>query len=74
MTKPLRLTKKAVQLVPNSDMFVGNLAEAYYLAGQKEPRADYLRVAISLAYKDLQVNRECVRQGRLALWYGKRVT
>jgi eukaryotic-like serine/threonine-protein kinase len=65
--------EKAVQLVPNSDMFVGNLAEAYYLAGQRERAMTTFDQAIALAYKDLQVNpREAATKGRLALWYGKK--
>ncbi|MCU1241396.1 MAG: hypothetical protein JWO71_2122 [Candidatus Acidoferrum typicum] len=65
--------EKAVQLVPNSDMFVGNLAEAYYRAGQKDRALSTFESAISLAYKDLQVNpRDAQTKGRLALWYGKK--
>jgi serine/threonine protein kinase/tetratricopeptide (TPR) repeat protein len=65
--------EKAVQLVPNSDMFVGNLAEAYDLAGQKERALSTFEQAISLAYKSLQVNpRDATTKGRLALWYGKK--
>jgi eukaryotic-like serine/threonine-protein kinase len=65
--------EKAVQLVPNSDMFVGNLAEAYSLAGQKDRAQTTFEQAISLAYKGLQVNpRNAGIKGRLALWYGKK--
>jgi serine/threonine protein kinase/tetratricopeptide (TPR) repeat protein len=65
--------EKAVQLVPNSDMFVGNLAEAYALAGQKDRAQATFDQAISLAYKGLQVNpRSAGIKGRLALWYGKK--
>ena len=54
-------------------MFVGNLAEAYFLAGQKERALSSFESAISLAYKDLQVNpRDAQTKGRLALWYGKK--
>ncbi len=71
--KAIAAYEKAVQLVPNSDMFVGNLAEAYYLAGQKERALTTFESAISLAYKDLQVNpRNASAKGRLALWYGKK--
>jgi eukaryotic-like serine/threonine-protein kinase len=65
--------QKAVELVPNSDMFMGNLAEAYDLAGQKEKGLATFEQAISLAYKSLQVNpRDAITKGRLALWYGKK--
>jgi serine/threonine protein kinase/tetratricopeptide (TPR) repeat protein len=65
--------EKSVQLVPNSDMFVGNLAEAYDLAGQKDRALTTFEQAISLAYKGLGVNpRDAITKGRLALWYGKK--
>jgi tetratricopeptide (TPR) repeat protein len=65
--------EKAVQLVPNSDMFVGNLAEAYALAGQTDRAQTTFEQAIALAYKELQVNpRSAGIKGRLALWYGKK--
>jgi serine/threonine protein kinase/tetratricopeptide (TPR) repeat protein len=65
--------EKAVQMVPNSDMFVGNLAEAYDLAGQKERGLSTFEKAIALAYQALQVNpRDAIIKGRLSLWYGKK--
>jgi serine/threonine protein kinase/tetratricopeptide (TPR) repeat protein len=65
--------EKAVQLVPNSDMFVGNLAEAYALAGQTDRAQATFEQAIALAYRGLQVNpRNAGIKGRLALWYGKK--
>jgi len=71
--KSISAYEKAVQLVPTSDMFVGNLAEAYYLVGQKDRAQATFEQAISLAYKELQVNpRDAVTKGRLALWYGKK--
>jgi serine/threonine protein kinase/Flp pilus assembly protein TadD len=71
--KAISTYEKAVQLVPNSDMFVGNLAEAYDLAGQKDRALNTFEQAISLAYKGLQVNpRDAITKGRLALWYGKK--
>jgi tetratricopeptide (TPR) repeat protein len=54
-------------------MFVGNLAEAYDLAGQKQRALSTFEKAISLAYKGLGVNpRDAGTKGRLALWYGKK--
>ena len=71
--KAIPAYEKAVQLVPTSDMFVGNLAEAYHLAGQKDRAQATFEQAISLAYKELQVNpRDAATKGRLALWYGKK--
>jgi serine/threonine protein kinase/tetratricopeptide (TPR) repeat protein/TolB-like protein len=71
--KAISAYEKAVQLVPTSDMFVGNLAEAYDLVGQKDRAQATFEKAISLAYKELQVNpRDANTKGRLALWYGKK--
>ncbi len=67
------LYEKAVELVPNADMFVGNLAEAYRWAGQRDRATAAYNRAISLAYKDLEVNpRDAFTKGRLALWYAKK--
>jgi eukaryotic-like serine/threonine-protein kinase len=71
--KAITAYEKSVQLVPNSDMFVGNLAEAYDLAGQKDRGRSTFEQAIALAYKSLQVNpRDAITKGRLALWCGKK--
>ena len=71
--KAITAYEKSVQLVPNSDMFVGNLAEAYDLAGQKDRGRSTFEQAIALAYKSLQVNpHDAITKGRLALWYGKK--
>jgi serine/threonine protein kinase/tetratricopeptide (TPR) repeat protein len=71
--KAIPAYEKAVQLVPTSDMFVGNLAEAYHLVGQADRAQATFEQAISLAYKELRVNpRDAVTKGRLALWYGKK--
>jgi len=71
--KAIPAYEKAVQLVPTSDMFVGNLAEAYHLVGQADRAQTTFEQAISLAYKELRVNpRDAVTKGRLALWYAKK--
>jgi tetratricopeptide (TPR) repeat protein len=71
--KAIPAYEKAVQLVPTSDMFVGNLAEAYSLVGQKDRAQATFEQAISLAYKDLRVNpRDASTKGRLGLWYCKK--
>jgi tetratricopeptide (TPR) repeat protein/TolB-like protein len=69
----ITLYEKGVQLVPDSDMFVGNLAEAYDLAGQKDRAISTFERAIALGYKALAVNpRDASVKGRLALWYAKK--
>jgi tetratricopeptide (TPR) repeat protein len=71
--KAISAYEKAVQLVPTSDMFAGNLAEAYDLVGQKDRAQTTFERAISLAYKELQVNpRDAITKGRLGLWYAKK--
>ena len=71
--KAIPAYEKAVQLVPTSDMFVGNLAEAYHLVGQADRAQTTFEQAISLAYKELRVNpRDAGTKGRLALWYAKK--
>lgn len=71
--KAISAYEKAVELVPTSDMFVGNLAEAYDLVGQKDRARATFEKAISLAYEELRVNpRDGSTKGRLGLWYGKK--
>ena len=48
--------KKAVALGPNQQMAVGNLADSYRAAGQKDLASTTYDQAIALAFKDLQVN------------------
>lgn len=65
--------EKAVELQPNAEVFVGNLADGYRWAGQREKaNATYDR-AIGLALKALQVNpRDATTTGNLALYYAKK--
>jgi tetratricopeptide (TPR) repeat protein len=54
-------------------MFMGNLAEAYGLEGQRDRAQATFERAIALGYNGLEVNpRDAAVKGRLALWYGKK--
>ena len=67
------LFEKATQLAPNSWMYVGNLADAYRMAGKKDVATGIYEKAISLGKKDLQVNpRSPMTMGGLGLWYAKK--
>ncbi|MGH9196664.1 MAG: tetratricopeptide repeat protein, partial [Acidimicrobiia bacterium] len=64
---------KAVQLSPSSELFVGNLADGYRWAGRHDEAQKTYDKAISLAFKELQVNpRNAVTRINLALYYAKR--
>jgi serine/threonine-protein kinase len=68
----IELFEKSVQLAPTSWMYVGNLADAYRLAGHKEAAAGTYEKAINLAKNDLAVNpRNAITMGGLGLWYAK---
>ncbi len=65
--------EKAVQLSPNQEVAVGNLADAYRMAGQKEKASATYDKAIVLALKELEVNpRNAASMASLALYYAKR--
>ncbi|MGA8922704.1 MAG: tetratricopeptide repeat protein, partial [Candidatus Dormiibacterota bacterium] len=65
--------EKAVQLGPNQEMAVGNLADAYRLSGQKDKASAAYDKAIALAYQELQVNpRDTSAMGSLSLYYAKK--
>ncbi|MGH9398298.1 MAG: protein kinase domain-containing protein [Terriglobia bacterium] len=62
--------EKAVELGPNQEAVVGNLAEAYLFAGQKQKAQDTFSRAIGLAYKQLQVNpRDSDTMADLSTYY-----
>ena len=64
--------QKAVELNPNNELSVGNLADAYRWSGNKEEADKTYDTAISLALKDLQVNpRNASTMGHLAQYYAK---
>ena len=65
--------EKAVELSPNDEVLVGNLADAYRWSGQNEKALATYDQAINLAVKALQVNPRDVRtMGSLALYYSKK--
>jgi tetratricopeptide (TPR) repeat protein/TolB-like protein len=69
----VKMFEKAVEMNPNQQVAVGNLADAYRLAGQQEKARATYDNAIALAYKDLQVNpREAGTMGFLALYYARK--
>jgi eukaryotic-like serine/threonine-protein kinase len=67
--------ERALQLNPNQEVAVGNLADAYRLAGQKEKASATYDKAIALAFKELEVNpRNADSMASLALYYAKKGT
>ncbi len=61
------------QMNPNAEVAAGNLADAYRWSGQREKAAATYDKAISLAYKELQVNpRKASTLGHLAQYYAKK--
>jgi serine/threonine-protein kinase len=68
-----KMFEKAVQMSPNYETAVGNLADAYRWSGRKQESLSTYDKAIALAYKDLQVNpRAAGTMEHLALYYGKK--
>jgi len=66
----IRTLEKAVAMSPNQEAVVGNLAQAYLFAGQKDKARDTFNQAIELANKELQVNpRDADTKADLALFY-----
>ena len=64
--------EKSVQLNPNDQVAVGNLADGYRWAGEKEKARSTYERAIALAYQALQVNpRDASTLGSLAAYYAK---
>ena len=65
--------EKAVEMNPGDETCAGNLADAYRWAGQKDKANTTYDKAISLAYKQLQVNpRDANTMGHMALYYAKK--
>jgi tetratricopeptide (TPR) repeat protein/class 3 adenylate cyclase/TolB-like protein len=52
----IKMYQKAAELNPNYELNIGNLADAYRWAGQKTKADAAYDQAISLAYKELEVN------------------
>jgi tetratricopeptide (TPR) repeat protein len=65
----VKMFEKAIEMSPDSEFFMGNLADAYRWSGRAtEAKATYDK-AIALAYKRLQVNpRDATTMEHLA-WY-----
>ncbi|HEV8524099.1 MAG TPA: tetratricopeptide repeat protein [Terriglobales bacterium] len=69
----VRMFEKAVELNSNEQVAVGNLADAYRWSGRADQAKATYDKAISLAYKDLQVNpRNTTALEYLALYYAKK--
>ena len=65
--------EKAVELSPNEEQFVGNLADGYRWAGLKEKATVTYNRAIELALKQLGVNpRNAAVRGHIGLYYVKK--
>jgi serine/threonine protein kinase/tetratricopeptide (TPR) repeat protein len=65
--------EKATQLGPNQELAMGNLADAYRAAGQKDKALATYDKAIALAFQDLQVNPQNTgAMEDLALYYAKK--
>jgi adenylate cyclase len=72
-TDAVKMYEKAAEMNPNDEVNLGNLADAYRWAGQKDKaNATYDR-AISLAYKELEVNpHDADALRNLAVYYAKK--
>jgi tetratricopeptide (TPR) repeat protein len=69
----VKMFEKAVELDPNQETAVGNLADGYRWSGQKEKAQVTYDKAIALAFKELAVNpRQAETMGSLALYYAKK--
>jgi tetratricopeptide (TPR) repeat protein len=65
--------EKAADMQPNAENYVGNLADGYRWAGEREKARAAYDKAIGLALKAIQVNpRDAATRGNLALYYAKR--
>jgi len=68
----IKMADKAVELNPNDQMAMGNLADAYRWSGQSAHAAESYRKAIALANTALTVNpSDAATMGTLALYYAK---
>ncbi|MGH9815679.1 MAG: protein kinase domain-containing protein [Candidatus Acidiferrales bacterium] len=68
----VKMFEKAVELSPNDELLVGNLADAYRASGLNDKALAAYNKAIELAFNALQVNpRNTATLGSLALYYSK---
>ncbi|HET9802404.1 MAG TPA: tetratricopeptide repeat protein, partial [Candidatus Acidoferrum sp.] len=69
----VQMFQKAVEMSPGEETIVGNLADAYRWAGDKNKANATYDQAIGLAYKQLQVNpRDAAALGHMALYHSKK--
>jgi serine/threonine protein kinase/tetratricopeptide (TPR) repeat protein len=71
-SEALPMFEKAVEMSPEDETNMGNLADGYRLAGNRDRAQATYEKAIRLAYKELRVNpRNASVVGNLALYYAK---
>jgi eukaryotic-like serine/threonine-protein kinase len=64
--------RRAVELSPNNDLFVGNLADGYRQAGDRQRAGEAYEQAIALAYKELALNpRAAQTRANVGRYYAK---
>jgi tetratricopeptide (TPR) repeat protein len=69
----IQALEKAVELGPNQELPVGNLADAYRYSGQKVKADVMYDKAIALAFHELQVNPQSTNaMGDLAVYFAKK--
>jgi tetratricopeptide (TPR) repeat protein len=69
----IKMFEKAVELSPQDEQLMGNLADAYRAAGRKDQATSTYDKAIQLAFRQLQVNpKSSATTGDLALYYAKK--
>ncbi len=69
----VQMFQKAAEMSPGEETIVGNLADAYRWAGDKNKANATYDQAIALAYKQLQVNpRDSNALGHMALYHAKK--
>ncbi len=68
----MQMSEKAAEMNPGGQTVVGNLADAYRWAGQKDKANATYDKAIALAYKQLQVNPRDANTMGLMLLYAKK--
>jgi serine/threonine-protein kinase len=69
----VQMFEKAVEMNPNDELTVGNLADSYRASGDSQQANETYDKAIALAFKELQVNpRSTSSLEGLALYYAKK--
>lgn len=72
-TDSVQAFEKAAELNPNDELIAGNLADAERWSGRRDKSAAAYDRAISLAYKELEVNpQDSGAMERLAVYYAKK--